>query len=109
MNQRMMTVTQMDPFVGKYYSIEHVRRHILGQKDKDFREMDKQMRQEIDQGLVMDPQDVNTFDTMDRQNAAFQPEIQAQQADDAVERELDKEKRTPKPPVSASKPTNNNK
>ena len=109
MNQRMMTVTQMDPFVGKYYSIEHVRRHILGQKDKDFREMDKQMRQEIDQGLVMDPQDVNTFDTMDRQNAAFQPEIQAQQADDAVERELDKEKRAPKPPVSASKPTNNNK
>ena len=109
MNQRMMTVTQMDPFVGKYYSIEHVRRHILGQKDKDFREMDKQMRQEIDQGLVMDPQDVNTFDTMDRQNTAFQPEIQAQQADDAVERELDKEKRTPKPPVSASKPTNNNK
>ena len=109
MNQRMMTVTQMDPFVGKYYSIEHVRRHILGQKDKDFREMDKQMRQEIDQGLVMDPQDVNPFDTMDRQNTAFQPEIQAQQADDAVERELDKEKRTPKPPVSASKPTNNNK
>ena len=109
MNQRMMTVTQMDPFVGKYYSIEHVRRHILGQKDKDFREMDKQMRQEIDQGLVMDPQDVNTFDTMDRQNTAFQPEIAAQQADDAVEREIDKEKRTPKPPVSASKPTNNNK
>ena len=109
MNQRMMTVTQMDPFVGKYFSIEHVRRHILGQKDKDFREMDKQMNQEIDQGLVMDPQDVNTFDTMDRQNTAFQPEIQAQQADDAVERELDKEKRTPKPPVSASKPTNNNK
>ena len=109
MNQRMITVTQMDPFVGKYFSIEHVRRHILGQKDKDFREMDKQMRQEIDQGLVMDPQDVNTFDTMDRQNAAFQPEIQAQQADDAIEREIDKEKRTPKPPVSASKPTNNNK
>ena len=109
MNQRMITVTQMDPFVGKYFSIEHVRRHILGQKDKDFREMDKQMRQEIDQGLVMDPQDVNTFDTMDRQNTAFQPEIQAQQADDAIEREIDKEKRTPKPPVSASKPTNNNK
>ena len=34
---------------------------------------------------------------------------QAQAADDAVERELDKEKRRPKPPVSASQPTNNNK
>ena len=94
---------------GKYFSIEHVRRHILGQKDKDFREMDKQMNQEIDQGLVMSPQDVNTFDTMDRQNTAFSPEIQAQQADDAVEREIDKEKRRPKEPPSASKPNNNNK
>ena len=106
MNQRMMTVTQMDPFVGKYYSIEHVRRHILGQKDKDFREMDKQMNQEIDQGLVMSPQDVNTFDTMDRQNTAFQPEIASQQADDASEREIEKTKEIQK---SAPKPTNNNK
>ena len=67
------------------------------------------MQAEIDSGLVMSPQDANTFDTMDRQNTAFQPEIQAQAADDAVERELDKEKRAPKPPLSASKPSNNNK
>ena len=108
-NQRIATVTQMDPFVGKYFSVAHVRREVLGQTNRDMRELDKEMQQEIDQGLVMSPQDVNTFDTMDRQNTAFQPEIQAQQADDAVERELDKEKRAPKPPVSASKPTNNNK
>ena len=74
-----------------------------------MRELDKEMQQEIDAGIVMSPQDVNTFDTMDRQNTAFAPEIQAQQADDAVEREIDKEKRRPKPPVSASQPTNNNK
>ena len=108
-NQRIATVTQMDPFVGKYFSVAHVRREVLGQTNRDMRELDKEMQQEIDQGLVMSPQDVNTFDTMDRQNTAFAPEIQAQQADDAVERELDKEKRAPKPPVSASKPTNNNK
>ena len=106
MNQRMITVTQMDPFVGKYFSIEHVRREILGQKDKDFREMDKQMNQEIDKGLVMSPQDVNTFDTMDRQNQAFQPEIDAQQADDASQREIEKTKEIQK---SAPKPTKNNK
>ena len=108
-NQRIATVTQMDPFVGKYYSVAHIRKEVLGQTNRDMRELDKEMQQEIDQGLVMSPQDVNTFDTMDRQNTAFAPEIQAQQADDAVERELDKEKRAPKPPVSASKPTNNNK
>ena len=108
-NQRIATVTQMDPFVGKYFSVAHVRKEVLGQTNRDMRELDREMQQEIDAGIVMSPQDVNTFDTMDRQNTAFQPEIQAQQADDAVERELDKEKRAPKPPVSASKPTNNNK
>ena len=108
-NQRIATVTQMDPFVGKYFSVAHVRKQVLGQTNRDMRELDKEMQQEIDAGIVMSPQDVNTFDTMDRQNTAFAPEIQAQAADDAVERELDKEKRAPKPPVSASKPTNNNK
>ena len=108
-NQRIATVTQMDPFVGKYFSVAHVRKEVLGQTNRVMRELDREMQQEIDAGIVMSPQDVNTFDTMDRQNTAFAPEIQAQAADDAVERELDKEKRAPKPPVSASKPTNNNK
>ena len=108
-NQRIATVTQMDPFVGKYFSVAHIRKEVLGQTNRDMRELDREMQQEIDAGIVMSPQDVNTFDTMDRQNTAFAPEIQAQQADDAVERELDKEKRAPKPPISASKPTNNNK
>ena len=106
MNQRIATVTQMDPFVGKYFSVEHVRKEILGQTNKDLRELDKQMQAEIDSGLVMSPQDANTFDTMDRQNTAFQPEIQAQQADDAQERELEKMK---KAASSAPKPVNNNK
>ncbi len=102
MNQRMMTVTQMDPFVGKYFSIEHVRRHVLGQKDADFKEMDQQMNKEIDLGLVMSPADMNTFDTMDRQNQAFAPEIEAQNAEDDHKREIEKIK-------SAPKPTNNTK
>jgi len=102
MNQRMMTVTQMDPFVGKYFSIEHVRRHVLGQKDADFKEMDQQMNKEIDLGLVMSPADMNTFDTMDRQNQAFAPEIDAQNAEDDHKREIEKIK-------SAPKPTNNTK
>ena len=38
----------------------------------------------------MNPADVNTFDMMDRQNQAFAPEIQAQQADDAQTRGQEK-------------------
>ena len=107
MNMRMGTVTQMDPFVGKYYSIEHVRRQILNQTDKDFKEMDKQIQSEIDRGLVMDPINATEFDTMDRQNMAFAPEIEAQKAEDDTAREIEKEKAKPKLP--ASKPSNNTK
>ena len=88
--QRIGLVTQMDPFVGKYFSIEYVRKEILNQTEKEFKEIDKQMKTEIDSGLAMNPADLNTFDMMDRQNQAFQPEIQAQQSDDAHEREQEK-------------------
>ena len=81
--QRINLATQMDPFVGKYFSIEYIRRQVLNQNEKEYKEIDKQMRGEIDSGLAMNPADVNTFDMMDRQNQAFAPEIQAQQADDA--------------------------
>ena len=89
LTQRMGLVTQMDPFVGKYYSVDYIRRHVLGQKDKDLKEMDKQIQSEINSGLVMDPTQVNMFDTMDRQNAAFSPELQSIQADDSFDREQD--------------------
>jgi hypothetical protein len=106
--QRIGIVTQMDPFVGKYFSVEHIRRHILGQKDTEYKEMDKQIRKEIDSGLAIDPAQTNMLDTMTSQNTAFQPEIGTIQADDAAERqelaadaaterEVDKAKKMPSP------------
>ena len=87
MNQRMMTVTQMDPFVGKYFSAEHIRRHVLGQKDTEYKEIDKQMKKEIASGLAIDPTETNAMDQLTAANTALAPEIQAQQADDAAERQ----------------------
>ncbi len=108
MNQRMMTVTQMDPFVGKYFSVEYIRTNILGQTNKDMREIDKQMKGDIASGLAIDPAQQNMLDTMSQQNTALGPEIQAIQADDAaernelaadaaMEREVEREKSAPKP------------
>lgn len=79
---RINLVTQMDPFVGKYFSTEYLRRHVLQQNDKEYKEMDKQMKFDIDTGVALNPADVTSFDMMDRQNDAFAPEIQAQQQDD---------------------------
>lgn len=105
-NQRMLTVTQMDPFVGKYFSIEYVRRQVLQQKDKEYKEIEQQMNKEIELGMVMSPTEINTFDTMDRQNDAFAPEIDAQNAEDDHKREIEKMKAAPKP---AAKPSNSTK
>ena len=114
--QRMAMVTQMDPFVGKYFSIEHIRRQILQQNETEYKELDKQMKAEIEAGLALDPVDVTTLDTMERQNIAYQPEIDAAaqdnqavldqaRADDDHKKELQKIKAQPKPvAASASKP-----
>ena len=113
MNQRMMTVTQMDPFVGKYFSVEYVRKNILGQTNKDMREIDKQMKGDISSGLALDPAETNTLDQLTQANQALAPEIQAIQADDAAEREAqaadDALARDLKRAKSAPKPTTNTK
>ena len=107
--QRIGLVTQMDAFVGKYYSVDYIRRTILGHKDEEIKEQDKLMSKEIDAGIVMDPADINTFDMMDRQNAAYQPEITAQQADDAHERSLEASKEQAKLKPAPSKTSSNAK
>jgi len=113
MNQRMMTVTQMDPFVGKYFSTEYVRKQILGQTNKDILEIDKQMATDISSGLAIDPAEINVLDNMQQQNAALAPELQGMQADDDAEREAKAAdadlERDLKRAKSAPKPSTNNK
>ena len=111
MTQRIAVVTQMDPFAGKYFSVEYIRRHVLNQTDKTFSEIDKQMKKEIKSGLAIDPTQTNMLDTMSSQNSAFGPEIsniqaqdaaarEAESADASVDREVDKAKKMPKPPAN---------
>ncbi len=107
--QRVALLTQMDPFVGKYFSVDYVRRQILNHTDSEIKEQDKLMKREISQGLVMDPIDVNTFDTMDRQNDAYAPEIDAQNAEDDAEREMDKAKQQAKLKPAPTKTPSNTK
>jgi len=47
---------------------------------------------------------MNQFDAMERENTAFQPEIDSMEADAANEREIEKIKAAPKPPAASSKP-----
>ena len=54
-NERMNLVNVMDPFVGKYFSIEHIRRQILKQTDVELKEIDKQIDKEMEEGKIVDP------------------------------------------------------
>ena len=67
------------------------------------------MKKEINQGLVMDPVDMNTFDTMDRQNDAFAPEIEAQNAEDDQKRDMETAKQQAKLKPAPTKTTSNTK
>ena len=54
-NERLNEVAQMDPYVGKYFSAEYIRRQVLKQTDVEIKEIDKQIKQEIADGVIMDP------------------------------------------------------
>lgn len=46
LNVRLDILTKMDPFVGKYFSIQWVRKHLLQQTDEDIEEQNAQMQAE---------------------------------------------------------------
>ena len=73
MNARMALLQQMDPFVGRYFSLEYMRRQILKQPDALFKEIDKEMEKEIADGKVMDPMAMPTMEH-EQMAMSLQPE-----------------------------------
>jgi len=100
MLQRVNLVTQMDPFVGKYFSTEYVRRQVLMQTEKEYKEIAKQMKKDIESGMALDPVDVNSMDMMSQQNDAMQPELDAAKAEADFERQKQLAAQKPKTPSS---------
>lgn len=58
LNERLGVVAAVDPYVGKYFSLDYVRRKILKQKDEEVIEIDKQMEKEIKSGKLADPMEI---------------------------------------------------
>ena len=58
LNERLGVAAAVDPYLGKYYSLEYVRRNILKQKDEEIIEIDKQMEKEIKDGKLIDPMEM---------------------------------------------------
>ena len=69
MNEKLQILAQMDPYVGKYFSTDYIRKEILGQTEKQMEEMDAEMAGDIKAGMVIDPLDQVAADqaNMDRE------------------------------------------
>lgn len=64
LNERMSALQQVDQYVGKYYSLDWVRRNVLRQTDEEIEDIKKQIEQEADEmaqleGSVEDPDSAN--------------------------------------------------
>ena len=55
LTNRLGLVTQIEPYLGKYFSTEYVRKKILRQTDAEIIEIDKQIDDEIEKGILPDP------------------------------------------------------
>ena len=54
-NERLTMVAAAEPYVGKYFSQDYVRRKVLRQTDEEIVEQDDIIQQEIDDGIIPDP------------------------------------------------------
>ena len=53
MNERLGLVQTADPYIGKYYSVDFIRRKILRQTDSEIDEQDKLMEAEKAAGIIL--------------------------------------------------------
>ena len=45
----------MDPYIGKYFSVEYIRTAVLGQTETEMEEIDVEMADDIKSGRALDP------------------------------------------------------
>ena len=83
MNERLTLAQTAEPYVGKYYSQDYIRRKILRQTDIEILEQDKLIEDEIKKGIIPDPatidpatgQPLDPAASMDLGKPQMEPEI----------------------------------
>ena len=83
MNERLAMVQTAEPYVGKYFSQDYLRRKILRQTDEEIIEQDKLIKKEISSGIIPDPATIDPatgmpFDSnadMDLGKPVMEPEM----------------------------------
>jgi hypothetical protein len=55
LGERLNMVATAEPYVGKYFSQDYIRRNILRQTDEEIIEQDNLIKKEIEEGVIADP------------------------------------------------------
>ena len=55
MEGRLNMLATIEPYIGKFYSTEYVRKRVLRQSDQEIEEIDVQIEDEIQKGIIPDP------------------------------------------------------
>ena len=57
MRERIGLANEISPYVGKYYSIEYVRKNVLRQSDEDIADIDNQIElKKLRSGIIASPE-----------------------------------------------------
>ena len=55
LQNRLGNLATIEPYIGKYYSTEYVRKRVLQQTDSEIEEIDMQIEDEINKGILPNP------------------------------------------------------
>ena len=78
LTERINMATLAEPYVGRYYSQDYIRRKILRQTDQDIIDQDKIIKSEIKKGIIPDPNapiDPETGQPLDLGAPVQEPEV----------------------------------
>jgi hypothetical protein len=59
LNERLATLATIEPYIGKYFSVQYVRSKILRQSDSEMLDIDNQIKKEIEKGIIPDPNSID--------------------------------------------------
>jgi hypothetical protein len=59
LQSRLGNLATIEPYIGKYYSTEYVRKKVLRQTDSEIIEIDAQIDDEIEKGIIPDPSGID--------------------------------------------------
>ena len=97
LNERLNSAATAEPYVGRYFSQDYVRRKILRQTDEEILEQDKLMKKEIKDGVIVDPMTVDpqtglpldavpaTASSMDGGVPIMEPDLEGETMDPKVQ------------------------